>query len=242
MNLPAELGGAVQTRVTLRIRTTVETVEPRSITYRSRLEELRFDVDPTPPGLPDLSGLEGNEFRHRSDRSGRLLAVEVPGVETDVASALRSQVENWLTQLGFPPLPTAPVLEGQTWTDSTRLSALEVLGVQAPWQLLELRSATLEQIVATSAGGVAVLRVRSVWRLDPGVVARGNGVPDVGGEGEEIIRFDLERGRYLGSSGASDLRFPASTGPDGEVVIATATARHATVLVDFATGSNDPPD
>lgn len=241
LELPAELGGSVRTRTALRIRMTVEQADSDAIAYRSRVDDLVFEVDPAPPELPDLSGLQGMEFLHRSDRSGRLLAVEIPGVDAAAVSAIRPQLENWLTQLGFPPLPPDPVDEGVVWTDSTRLSAVEVLGFVAPWDLIEIRHATLERVVTTPDGPVAVLRVRSSWRLDhlaesPVGAVRG------GGRGEQTIRFDLGRGRYLGSTGDSQLRFPVAAGRNGGSVLATAAARHRTELLEASRESISRPD
>jgi hypothetical protein len=234
--------GEVRTRTVIRLRQTVLKAEPDAITYHSRIEDVRFEADPPPPGLPDLSALNGLAFDHTSDRHGRLLRLDLPGQPEDAAGALRAQLQNWLAQLGFPPLPEFPARPGDAWTDSARVSASAALGVTVPWELLETRRVSLEELSVTESGTEAVLRVLSDFEVGPEEAGDPAATPDVRGGGEQLIRFDVSRGRFLGSSGTSELRFPIGSGEDGRPVGATAVGSHRTEVMDSSTEPSARPD
>jgi hypothetical protein len=209
LRLPAELGGEATTRTRLRLDQRIESRGPDSIVIGSEIREFRFDVQPRPDQLPDLSRMEGLRFRSTATRSGRIYRIEIEGASGPVEKAMRDQVENWLRELGFPTLPPGPVRIGESWTDTTRVPLSALLGLQGESQAVEIRTTRLASIEPGSERPEARLEVETRWTDDGEAPA-----PDVSvrGASTQIVRFDIDAGVFLDSRGTSRIRVEIGSG------------------------------
>lgn len=228
LRLPPDLGGDVATRTVLRLAQNVEETGPDSVVFAAELMEVRFEAEPAPTDLPDLSGLEGLRFRLVTTPAGRLYRVDVPGATGPVARALRDQVESWLRELGFPTLPAGPIRVGQAWTDTTRVPLAALLGLRSGAEALEVRTTTLQALEGPPERRTARLSVRTSWSGGQGPAD----APDlvVEGAGSQTVEFDVEAGRFARATGTSRIEVLLFDGTGAPPRRIEAIGRHETRL------------
>lgn len=203
LRLPPDLGGEVTTRTVLRLSQEVEATATDSVVVRAEILEVRFDVEPAPADLPDLTGLEGLQFRLVTTPAGRLYRVEVPGASGPAGRALRDQVESWLRELGFPALPPGPARIGDSWTDTTRIPLASLLGLRSDAEAVEVRTVTLAGVEREGAGRIARLDVTTEWTGTQGP----DDAPDlrVQGSGTQTVEFEVDAGQFRRATGTSSV-------------------------------------
>lgn len=229
LRLPPDLGGEVATRTVLRLAQEVEETAADSVVFGARIVEIRFEAEPAPADIPDLSGLEGLRFRLVTTPAGRLYRVDVPGATGPVARALRDQVESWLRELGFPALPPGPVRVGDSWADTTRVPLASLLGLRSETEAREVRTTTLEAIEGVPGERTARLAVRTVWSGRQGP----EDAPDlvVEGEGSQVVELEVEAGRFARARGASRIEVLVFDGTGAPPRRIEAVGRQETRLV-----------
>ncbi len=225
--LPEELGGRMSTRTVLRLDQTVELSALDSVVVTSEIREFRFEAEPAPEQLPDLGRLKGLRFRSTATPSGRIYRIEIAGASGPVGGPLRDQIESWLRELGFPALPAGPTHPGDSWNDTTRVPLSALLGLQGTAQAVEVRTTTLRAIEQTSHGPTALLDVDTEWTSDgegpsPDVIVRGSS--------RQSVRFAVDSGRFLDSSGTSFIRVEISNGSGAEPLRIDAEGSYETKL------------
>lgn len=210
LDLPPELGGHVTTRTSLTLRQTAEEVTPDTLFFMAAITRLHFSSEPPIPGAPLLEGLRSPPFRLAVTRSGRVARIEPQSVEgggPDPGTQVQpAQLEGWLQRVGFPVLPELPVAVGESWSDTVPLAAMGVPGLEAAEGIRVVRTTTLERVQAFGRSRVAELRSKMkllvAGRGDPsGPSAR------VSGSVEQLVRFDVTRGRFLASRGTVEFAF-----------------------------------
>lgn len=229
LDLPADLGGPTTARTTIRLRQLVDAVSDTSIRYVTTLEEVTFDVHPEPAQIPDLSGLQGLQFYQTTRRAGRITGVRRSEETEDAAAGLREQVESWLSQLGFPPLPEQEVEVGEDWTETVPIPA-SVLGLAVDYDLEQIRTVRLNEVRTAGNSAVAFLLVETLWKPPPDRSGAGGGVVSVRGSAEQMVRFDVTRGRFLGSTGTSSLELVLTPPGGNQYVAVSAAGRQITGL------------
>jgi hypothetical protein len=234
IEFPDDLGGRATTRTSIRLRQSVDSVAPGSVRYLATLDEVSFTVEPEPAGLPDLAGLEGLRFWYTVNRIGRTTGLELPGGRGEAGPGFREQLENWLSQLGFPPLAAEPVAVGDQWTESVPIPA-SALGLALEYDLMQARTTRLEEVRRTGTTTVAILHVNTRWEpsADRG---EATGVASLRGSAEQTVRFDIGRGRFLGSTGTSSLDLVIAPPGSGQFVAVSATGRQITRLTASGEG------
>ncbi len=229
VELPDDLGGPAVTRTTIRLLHQVDRATAETIDYRTTLEEVALDVQPPPPQMPDLAGMQGLEFSHTSDRSGRTLRLSLPGQSTEAGPGLTEQVENWLGQLGFPPLPGRVATVGESWTETVPVPAM-ALGLAVDYDVVQTRTVRLKEVRGTRRSPVAFLEVVTSWEPSAEPGGAGGGVVSLRGTAEQVVRFDAGRGRFLGSTGTSRLEIVLTPAGGAQYVAVNAEGRQITGL------------
>ncbi len=230
--LPADLGGPATTRTTIRLLQVVDSVSAEAVHYRSTLEEVEFDVQPEPPGLPDLSGLQGFGFRHTTSRAGRAIGLTLPGTAGEAGPGFREQLQNWLGKLGFPPLPEKPVREGDSWIETVPIPAT-ALGLTLEYDLVQERVTRLTRVRPSGMTSIAVLDVETRWIPAPDPIEPPEGIASLRGTAQQTVRFDIGRGRFLGGTGTSSLELVLTPPGGGQYVAVSATGRQATAVTAY---------
>lgn len=236
VDLPADLGGPATTRTTIRMKQVLEGVSAETLDYLTTLQEVSLDVRPTPPELPDLSGIQGLQFQHTASRAGRTLGLRLPGQTGEAGPGLLEQLENWLGQLGFPLLPEEPVGVGDEWSETVPVPAM-ALGLAVDYDVVQTRTVRLTEMRSTGTSNVAFLAVTTTWEPAPDPSGTGGGVASLRGTAEQIVRFDTRRGRFLGSTGTRELELVLTPEGQAQYVAVSATGRQITGL----TASSDSP-
>jgi hypothetical protein len=227
LRLPDELGGDAISRTLLRLDQRVESRGPDSVVVSSAIREFRFEVEPRPDQLPDLSRLEGLRFRSTSTLAGRIYRIEVEGTSGPVANSLRDQVEIWLRELGFPALPPGPVRVGESWTDTARVPLSALLGLQGDAEAVEVRTTTLSSIDRTAGETIARIEVATRWTdagegPSPEVRVRGSS--------SQTVRFDADRRLFRDSRGTSRIRVDIVSGSGAPPIRIEAEGSYETRL------------
>lgn len=229
VELPPDLGGTATTVTSIRLRQEVDSVSADAVHYGSTLADVTFDVRPQPSDLPDLTGLQGLRFEHSTARTGRTVALKLPGTFGEAGPGLLEQVENWLSQLGFPPLPQDPVRAGDTWSESIPIPAA-ALGLALEYDLVQERETRLAEIREVGLNRVAVLEVQTTWIPAPLPFEAPRDVASLSGRAEQTVRFDIRRGRFLGSTGTSSLELVLAPAGTAQYVAVSAAGRQVTGL------------
>ena len=229
VDLPADLGGSATTRTTIRLRQLVETVTEDAIGFVTTLEEVSLDVRPPPAEFPDLTGIQGLRFHHTASRAGRTLSLTLPGQTSEVGPGLLEQVENWLSQLGFPPLPGEVVEVGDEWSQTVPVPAA-ALGLAVDYDVVQTRKVRLTEIRSAGGSKVAFLAVTTTWEPSSDPSGKGGGVVSLRGTADQTVRFDTRRGRFLGSTGVSKLELVLTPEGTAQYVAVSAEGRQITDL------------
>jgi hypothetical protein len=229
LQLPDQLGGRATTRTVLRLDQEIESRGPDSIVVVSELREFRFDVDPRPEELPDLSRLEGFRFRSTATPSGRIYRIEIEGASGPVEKQFRDQVETWLRELGFPALLPGPARVGDSWTDTTRVPLAALLGLQGEGEAVEVRTTTLARIEGERGVPTARLAVETRW-TDAGE----SPAPEVRirGSSSQTVRFDIREGVFVDSRGTSRIRVQIASASGSPPLEIEAEGSYETRLVE----------
>jgi hypothetical protein len=231
LHLPADLGGSATTRTTIVLHQLVETVSVHAIGFVTTLEQVSLDVRPPPAEGPDLTGIQGLVFYRQANRDGRTLSLRLPGETSEAGPGLLEQVENWLSQLGFPPLAGRPVEVGDEWSETVPIPAA-ALGLAVDYDVVQTRRIRLTEIRSTGNSQVAFLSVTTTWEPSPDPSGAGGGVASLRGTAEQTVRFDTRRGRFLGSTGVSKLEFVLTPQGTAQYVAVSAEGRQITGLTD----------
>jgi len=237
VDLPTDLGGPATTRTTIRMLQTLESVSAETLDYVTTLVEVSLIVRPAPAELPDLSGMQGLEFHHTSSRAGRTVSLRLAGQTSEAGPGLLEQVENWLSQLGFPPLPGRPVEVGEEWSETAPVPAT-ALGLGVDYDVVQTRTVRLTEVRAAGSSRVAFLAVTTSWDPAPEPSGTGGGVVSLRGTADQTVRFDTLRGRFLGSTGTSRLELVLTPEGGAQYVAVNAEGRQVTGLM--AAGDAEP--
>ena len=229
VDLPAELGGSATTRTTIRLHQLVESVSVDAIGFVTTLEEVSLEVRPPPAEVPDLSGIQGLRFFHTANRAGRTLSLRLPGQTSEAGPGLLEQVENWLSQLGFPPLPGGVVEVGDEWSETMPVSAA-ALGLAVDYDVVQTRKVRLTEVRSAGSSKVAFMAVTTTWLPSPEPSGTGGGVVSLRGTADQTVRFDTRRGRFLGSTGVSKLDLVLTPQGTAQYVAVSAEGRQITGL------------
>jgi len=229
VDLPADLGGSATTRTTIRLHQLVETVSANAIGFVTTLEEVSLDVRPPPTEVPDLTDIQGLRFSHTANRAGRTLSLRLPGQTSEASPGLLEQVENWLSQLGFPPLPGGVVQVGHEWSETVPVPAT-ALGLAVDYDVIQTRKVRLTEVRSAGGSKVAFLAVTTTWKPSPDPSGTGGGVVSLRGTADQTVRFDTGRGRFLGSTGVSKLELVLTPEGTAQYVAVTAEGRQITDL------------
>ena len=229
VDLPADLGGPATTRTNIRMRHVVESASEEAIAYVTTLEEVSLEVRPTPAQLPDLSGIQGLQFRHTASRAGRTLSLRLAGQSAEAGPGLIEQMESWLGQLGFPLLPEGVVTVGDEWSETLPVPAM-ALGLAVDYDVVQTRTVRLTELRSTGRSAVAFLVVTTTWEPSPDPGGTGGGVASLQGSAEQVVRFDTRLGRFLGSTGTSQLEIVLTPEGTAQYVAVSATGRQITGL------------
>lgn len=229
LDLPDELGGRATTRTVLRLDQEIESRGTDSIVVLSELREFRFDVDPRPAQLPDLSRLQGLRFRSTATPAGRIYRIEIEGAGGPVQKQFRDQVETWLRGLGFPALLPGPARIGDSWTDSTRVPLAALLGLQGEAEVIEVRTTTLAEIEREQGAPIARLEVKTSWTDAAESPAR---EVTVRGTSSQTVRFDIRDGVFLDSRGTSRMRVEIKTDTGSPPLEIEAEGSYETQLME----------
>lgn len=231
VDLPSDLGGPATTRTTIRLHHRVDSVSDDAIGYTTTLEEISLEARPTPDELPDLSGIQGLEFYHTATRAGRTTGLRLSGQATEAGPGLLEQVENWLSQLGFPPLPGGVATVGDVWSETTPVPAA-ALGLAVDYDVVRTREVRLTEVRSAGNSTVAFLAVTTTWVPATDPSGTGGSVVSLRGTAEQAVRFDVKRGRFLGSTGTSELEFVLTPEGGAQYVAVNASGRQITRLTD----------
>lgn len=231
IELPADLGGEASTRTTIRWLDFVEDVSPEGIDFVTTIESITLDARPVPPELPDLSGYQGLQFRRRSSRAGRTIGVGLEGDAEVGGLALLEQVQSWLAQLGLPPLPETPVRVGDVWSESVPVPAI-ALGLVVDFDVVQVRTVRLDEVRVAGRSKVAFLSVETVWEPTREASGTGGEITSLRGTASQTVRFDVDRGRFLGSTGSSRLQIVLRPGRGAQYVAVSAHGRQLSGLIE----------
>lgn len=238
VELPADLGGTASTRTTIRLLQVLEGVSVEALSYVTTLEEVSLDVRPPPEAIPDLSGIQGLSFHHTTSRAGRTLSLRVAGQTAEAGPELVEQLENWLGQLGFPPLPDRPVQVGEEWSEAVPVPAM-ALGLAVDYDVVQNRRVRLAELRSAGTSQVAFLAVTTIWEPSETPTGAGGGVASLRGTAEQTVRFDLVRGRFIGSTGTSELEIVLTPPGAGQYVAVSARGRQVTGLTAYGDEGSD---
>jgi hypothetical protein len=238
VDLPDDLGGPTSTRTTIRLLQVLDGVSPEGLSYATTLEEVSLDVRPRPEEMPDLSGIQGLQFHHTASRAGRTLGLRLAGQSSEAGPGLLEQLENWLSQLGFPPLPGRPVTVGDEWSETVGVPAM-ALGLSVDYDVVQTRTVRFTELRSAGHSTVAFLTVTTTWtpEADPG--GTGGGVASLRGTAEQTVRFDPMRGRFIGSTGTSDLELVLTPQGKAQYVAVSARGRQVTGLTASSDGGSE---
>lgn len=210
---PPKMGGETTVTSVMRMSRTPEAVGGDTIRYRARIEDFQLDYQ-SADGQANRQmqsmveearrRAEGRELRFTVSRRGEILWMSLGGETADGAGQVQQSIRRLLTL----SLPGGPVSVGESWarTDSLASSAF---GLPVAGTVVRESRATLRDLERRGGGPIADLHVEATFRFVPDPAAGGLQV-NLQGSAAENLRFDVDAGRLLSSSGAHDFSMDIS--------------------------------
>lgn len=205
---PPSMGMETTADVTVVLRRRVEEVVGDTIRFASTIEDYRLDLDSESEdvrsqlrGMAEKSRRDavGSEFPIAVTRRGEVLRI---GARAGAAGG-GSRLEQSLRRLTFVTLPQRPVSTGDSWESRETMDA-SAFRIPVEGQV-EVRSvATLERFLRREGRRVAEIGVESTFDFRPSDTGQQMMKVEMTGSSAQTVRFDVEGGRFLSSSGAQD--------------------------------------
>lgn len=234
---PPRMGMPTEVTTRMVVLRTLESVTPDSLRYRARIEDFFVDIasgdDRAAGQLEDRAeqarrNAVGSRFWLTVTPSGEMIRLRRE--EGDAVEGAR--VEQSLRHLTFAELPRGPVAVGDSWTGADTLDAV-AFGSPMPGTVVADVRTTLASIDRSGDRPVAVLRVEGTYELHQDTAAARSGFKgEMQGSSARTVRFDVERGRFLGAEGSQDMTVNLSVpgAPGGSLSVRTSV-RHSARLV-----------
>lgn len=234
---PPPMGAPTEVTTRLVVLRTLESVTPDSLRYRARIED--FFVDVASENDVARGQLENRAEQARQNAVGsRFWLTVTPSGEMirlrreEGGAVEGARVERSLRHLTFAELPRGPVAVGDSWTGTDTLDAV-AFGSPMPGTVVADVRTTLASIDRSGDRPVAVLRVEGTYELHQDTAAASRGFTgEMQGSSARTVRFDVERGRFLGVQGSQDMTVNLSVpgAPGGSLSVRTSV-RHSARLV-----------
>ena len=205
---PPSMGMETTADVTVVLRRRVEEVEGDTIRFVSTVEDYRLDLESESQdvrsqlrGMAEKSRRDalGSEFPIAVTRRGEVLRIG----ERAGAAGGGSRLEQSLRQLTFVTLPREPVSAGDRWESRDTMDA-SAFRIPVEGQVAVRSVATLQRIFRRDGGRVAEIGVESTFDFRPSDTGQQMMKVEMTGSSAQTVRFDVDRGRFLSSSGAQD--------------------------------------
>lgn len=205
---PPGMGSPTTAESTLRMRRTVESVSGDTLRVAVRVDSFALDLESDDEQVrsqlrqaekESRKAMSGETFRLSITRRGEI--VEAGGLGDGAAGA--QQLDRTVRNLTFAALPEGPISVGESWSDTLRTGASS-FGVPVEGEVLTETTSTLARLVRRDGRRVAEIDVEGTFRFEPDTTARAAMSIEMSGSSARTIRFDVDGGRFLGSSGAQD--------------------------------------
>lgn len=215
---PPGMGAQTVAEATMRVRRTVESVAGDTLRIAVRIDSFDLDLESDDEQVrSQLRRAEeesretvlGETFRVSVTRRGEI--VEMGGMGDGAAGA--RQIDRSVRELTFGTLPEGPVSVGDSWTD-TRTADASSFGVPVGGDIVTERTSTLDRTFRRNGSRVAEISVEASFGFEPDTTAQTAMSVDLSGSSAQTIRFDVDQGRFLSSSGAED--FTVNLGVPGQ--------------------------
>lgn len=235
---PPGMGQQTVVNSTVVLSRTTRSMQGDTIRYAAQIDDFRLEMDAGQEGLDRQletmadsarEAVVGRRFELVMTTGGRLLTVAVD----DDGRLGADQLRQSLRRLQFAVLPEGPVEVGESWSYRTT-SASSAFGLPVAGEVVIEHTGTLKGLTRREGSLVADLQVESslAFRADSAAAVQ----VQMEGSGARNVRFDVERGLYLSSSGAQDFTIQLSVpGAQGTQTI-RGEAESTTRLVETSAG------
>lgn len=235
---PPGMGQQTLVKSTVVLSRTTRSVRGDTLRYAAEIDDFRLEMDAGQERMnrqletmadSAREAAVGRRFELVMTTDGRLLTVAVD----DDGRLGADQLRQSLRRLQFAVLPEGPVEVGESWSYRTT-SASSAFGLPVAGEVVVEHTGTLEGLTRREGSLVADLQMEAslAFRADSAAAVQ----VQMEGTGARNIRFDVERGLYLSSSGAQDFTIQLSVpGARGTQTI-RGEAESTTRLVRTSTG------
>lgn len=233
---PPEMGAQTTAETTLRIRRSVESVSGDTLRVAVGIDSFDLDLQSDDEQVRsqlrqmEKQGREnmlGETFRVSVTRRGEI--VETGGVDAGASGA--RQINRTVRNLTFATLPEEPVSAGASWSDTLRTDASS-FGVPVDGEVVTETTSTLARISRRDGRRVAEIDVEGTFRFEQDTTAQAAMSIEMSGSSAQTIRFDVDRGLFLGSSGAEDFTVNLSVPGQGSFALQGTTESSAELVED----------
>lgn len=233
---PPEMGAQTTAETTLRIRRSVESVSGDTLRVAVGIDS--FDLDLQSDDEQVRSQLRQMEKQGRENMLGETFRVSVTRrgeiVETgsvDAGASGARQINRTVRNLTFATLPEEPVSAGASWSDTLRTDASS-FGVPVDGEVVTETTSTLARISRRDGRRVAEIDVEGTFGFEQDTTAQAAMSIEMSGSSAQTIRFDVDRGLFLGSSGAEDFTVNLSVPGQGSFALQGTTESSAELVED----------
>lgn len=220
---PPEMGAETTAESTMRLHRTVESVSGDTLRIAVRIDS--FDLDLESDDEQVRSQLRQAEEQSRQNVMGDTLRVSVTRlgevVETgEVGGGAQGtqQIDRNVRKLTFATLPDDSISVGESWT-ATRTADASSFGVPIDGEVVTETTSTLARLFRQNGSRVAEISVEATFGFEQDTTAQAAMRVDMSGSSAQTIRFDVDEGRFLGSSGAEDFTVNLSVPGQGSFTL-----------------------
>jgi hypothetical protein len=233
---PPGMGAQTTAERTMRIERTVESASGDTLRVAVRIDsfsvDLASDDEQVRSQLRQMEkqgreNVPGQTFRASVTRRGEI--VETGGMAEGAPGA--GQIDRTLRSLVFATLPEEPVSAGASWSDTLRTDASS-FGVPVDGEVVTVTTSTLARISRRRGRRVAEIDVEGSFRFEQDTTAQAAMSIEMSGSAAQTIRFDVDRGLILGSSGAEDFTVNLSVPGQGSFAVQGTTESSAELVED----------
>lgn len=205
---PPMMGMETTAETTMRMRRSVESADGDTLRVAVRIDSFDLDLDSDDESVRSQlrqaeedarESVLGETFRVAVTRRGEVVAM---GDVADGAEAVQ-QIDRTVRELTFATLPDGPVTVGESWSETRRADAAS-FGIPMDGEVVTETTSTLSRLLERDGSSVAEIGVETTFGFEPDTARQAAVSVEMSGSSAQTLRFDVDAGRFLSSSGAED--------------------------------------
>lgn len=233
---PPGMGAETTADATMRMRRSVQSVAGDTLGIAIRIDSFDLDLESDNEQVrsqlrqaeeESRNSVMGETFRASVTRQGEIVEMGVVGE----GGPGTQQIDRTLRDLAFATLPEDPISVGESWS-ATRRADASSFGVPVDGEVVTETTSTLARLFRQNGSQVAEISVEATFGFEADTTAQAAMSVDMSGSSAQTVHFDVDEGRFLGSSGSEDFTVNLTVPGQGSFTVQGTSQSSAELVED----------